>query len=199
MNDVNFLRPLVWMDYRLAIIFTVIAPLILLIWSVIKKKEAMQKLLIIYWRVASLLMITVYLMIPGWKIGFLTGIAGRILIPLTLWFWVDLNEEIRDLPKSALKLVFTSWRWAVTIYSLLGLAANSLFIDCGFSATIAQTDRCQVWLEAPQLYRNILHPKPGNEGFLGFLGACGLCIYILYLVYFLLVRLGKQGRSALEQ
>ena len=178
MNDVAFLRPLVWMDYRLAIVFTVIAPLILLIWSTTQKKEAMQKLLIIYWRVASLLMITVYLMIPGWKISFLTGIAGRILIPLTLWFWVDLNEEIRDLPKSTLKLVFTSWRWAVTIYSLLGVAANSLFIPCGLDTTTAQT---------------------ANEGFLGFLGACGLSVYILYLVYFLLVRLGKQGRSALEQ
>ena len=57
MNDVAFLRPLVWMDYRLAILFTVIAPLILLVWSFIQKKEAMQRLLIIYWRVASLLMI----------------------------------------------------------------------------------------------------------------------------------------------
>jgi len=199
MNDVTFLRPFVWMDYRLAILFTVIAPLILLLWSVLQKKEAMQKLLIIYWRVASLLMITVYLMIPGWKISFLTGIAGRILIPLTLWFWVDLNEEIRDLPKSFLKLIFTSWRWAVTIYCLLGVAANSLFIPCGLSVGAAGTAKCQVWLEAPLMYRAILHPKPGNEGFLGFLGACGLCVYILYLVYFLLVRLGKQGRSALEQ
>lgn len=199
MNDVTFLRPLVWMDYRLAILFTVIAPLILLLWSVIQKKEAMQKLLIIYWRVASLLMITVYLMIPGWKISFLTGIAGRILIPLTLWFWVDLNEEIRDLPKSLLKLIFTSWRWAVTMYCLLGVAANSLFIPCGFSADTAGTAKCQVWLEAPRMYRELLHAKPGNEGFLGFMGACGLCVYILYLVYFLLVRLGKQGRSALEQ
>ena len=199
MNDVAFLRSLVWMDYRLAIIFTVIAPLILLIWSVIQKKEAMQKLLIIYWRVSSLLMITVYLMIPGWKISFLTGIAGRILIPLTLWFWVDLNEEIRDLPQSVLKLAFASWRWAVTIYSILGVVANSLFIPCGLSASTAQTAKCQVWLEAPLMYREIFHPKPGNEGFLGFLGACALCVYILYLVYFLLVRLGKQGRSALEQ
>ncbi len=199
MNDVAFLRPLVWMDYRLAIVFTVIAPLILLLWSVIKKKEAMQKLLIIYWRVASLLMITVYLMIPGWKISFLTGIAGRLLIPLTLWFWVDLNEEIRDLPKSALKFVFTSWRCSVTIYCILWVEANSLFIPCGLDTATAQTAKCQVWLEAPLMYREILHSKPGNEGFLGFLGACGLCVYILYLVYFLLVRLGKQGRSALEQ
>ena len=31
------------------------------------------------------------------------------------------------------------------------------------------------------------------------MGAMGLTVYILYFAYFLLVRLGKQGRSALEQ
>ena len=197
MNEM--LRPLVWMDYRLALIFTVIAPLILLIWALIKRKEAIYKLLIIYWRVASLLMITVYLLIPGWKIGFFTGIASRILILLTLWFWVDLNEEIRDLPQSALKLAFTSWRWAVALYCTLGAIAKSFFLTCGFSDTALRGASCQIWLEAPQAYRALLHPDPGNEGFLGFIGAMGLCVYILYLVYFLLVRLGKQGRSALEQ
>ena len=198
MNEA-LLRPLVWMDYRLAILFTVIAPLILLIWSVWQKKEAVAKLLVIYWRVASLLMITVYLLIPGWKIGFFTGIVARISIVLTLWFWVDLNEEIRDYPQSGLKFAFTSWRWAVTLYCSLGAIAYSFFLPCGFSDSVKETASCQIWLEAPQAYRALIHPKPGNEGFLGFMGAMGLCVYVLYLTYFLLVRLGKQGRSALEQ
>ena len=51
-------RPLVWMDYRLGVLLAVIIPLVLLIWTTIAKQEAMQRLLIIYWRVASLLMIT---------------------------------------------------------------------------------------------------------------------------------------------
>lgn len=197
MNEM--LRALVWMDYRLAIIFTVIAPLVLLIWALFKRKEAIYKLLLIYWRVASLLMITVYLLIPGWKIGFFAGIASRILILLTLWFWIDLNEEIRDLPQSALKLAISSWRWAVSLYCGIGAIANSFFLPCGFSDAALRGASCQVWLEAPQVYRALFHPAPGNEGFLGFIGAMGLCVYILYLVYFLLVRLGKQGRSALEQ
>ena len=198
MNE-TLLRALVWMDYRLALIFTAIAPLVLLIWALVKRKEAIYKLLIIYWRVASLLLITLYLLIPAWEAGFLSGVAGRILIPLTLWFWVDLNEEIRDLPQSLLKLAFTSWRWAVTLYCSLGAIASSFFVPCGFSSAAQNSDFCQVWLEVPQAYRALFHAKEGNEGFLGFLGAMGLTIYLLYLAYFLLVRLGKQGRSALEQ
>jgi hypothetical protein len=198
MNEA-LLRPLVWMDYRLAFIFTAIAPLILLIWALFTRKEAIYKLLIIYWRVASLLLITIYLLIPDWKIGFLTGIASRILIPLTLWFWVDLNEEIKDFPQNALKLAFTSWRWAVTLYCSLSAIANIFVLPCGFSNTTKETAFCQVWLEIPQAYRALIHAKPGNEGFLGFMGVMGLSVYILYFAYFILVRLGKQGRSALEQ
>ncbi|MEM8675472.1 MAG: DUF3177 family protein [Cyanobacteria bacterium P01_G01_bin.67] len=194
-----WLRPLVWMDYRLGLLLAVALPLVLLIWALFQRQEAMQKLLIIYWRVASLLMITVYLLIPDWKIGFISGFAARILIAIALWFWVDLNEEIRDIPQSLLKLVFTSWRWAITAYCVLGAIAKSIFLPCGLSRSTAETAFCQVWFEAPQAYRNLLHTKPGNEGFLGFVGSVGLVIYVIYLAYFVLIRLGKQGRSALEQ
>jgi Protein of unknown function (DUF3177) len=192
-------RPLVWMDYRLGVLLTVILPLGLLIWALFQRQEAMQRLLIIYWRVASLLMITVYLLIPGWKVGFITGFAARILIAISLWFWVDLNEEIRDTRQTLLKLTFTSWRWAMTVYCTLGAIAKSFFLPCGISSSTAKTAFCQVWLEAPAAYRNFFHNKPGNEGFLGFMGSVGLVIYIIYLAYFVLIRLGKQGRSALEQ
>jgi hypothetical protein len=196
MEEVWF-RPFVWVDYRLAVLFTVIIPIILLIWSLIAKSQAIQRLLIIYWRVASLLMITVYLMIPGWKIGFLTGLSARILIPISLWFWIDLNEEIRDLPASILKLVITSWRWAVTIYSTLGAIANIYFVSCAFSPTLFPTNYCQVWLETPMRYKDLFHAN-STPGFLGFLGAVGLVFYALYFIYFICVRLGKQGRSAMD-
>ena len=194
----NVLRQLVWLDYRLAVIFAVILPLIILVWSFRKKSEAVGKLLTIYWRVASLLMITVYLMIPGWSIGFVTGLSARILIPISLWFWVDINEEIRDLPASSFKLFTTSWRWAVSIYSVLGAILSSLFLNCAGNSDLIKTYSCQVWLEPPQIYKTIFHNN-SSAGFLGFLAMLGLVFYLLYFGSFLLFRLVKQGRSALEQ
>ncbi len=191
-------RPLVWADYRLAVVFTVVLPIIILIWSLISKTESITRLLVIYWRVASLLMITVYLMIIAWPMAFLTSIAAKILIPLSLWFWVDINDEIKDLPNQGLKLVTTSWRWAITIYCSLGAIASLPFLSCSFIPGSIETPFCQVWLEAPWRYREIFHAR-SSTGFLGFLGIVALICYVLYLGYFIFFRLGKQGRSALEQ
>jgi hypothetical protein len=194
----ELLRSLVWTDYRLALLLTVLLPLILLIWALMRNIESIQRLSIIYWRVASLLLITVYLMIPSWPISFLTGLAARILIPICLWFWVDLNDEIKDLPQSSLKLVFTSWRWAITLYSSFGAIAYIPFLSCAFGAGALKTSFCQVWLEAPWSYKALFHSK-ATEDVLGFFGMMGLSIYVLYLAYFVFIRLGKQGRTALDQ
>jgi len=193
------LRSFVWMDYRLAVLFTVVLPLVLLIWAFVKKAEAMQRLLIIYWRVSSLLAITVYLMIGGFPFSFIVATAARVLIPIGLWFWADLNEEIDDQRRTPLKLAFTSWRWAVTVYCVLGVIASIPFLQCAFSREMFVSPFCQVWLDAPIGFKNFFHPKLNNEGFLGFLGIIGLIIYLLYLGYFVVFRLGKQGRTAIDQ
>jgi hypothetical protein len=126
----GILRSLVWTDYRLALLFTVLIPLILLIWAFVQKADSMVRLLIIYWRVSSLLAITVYIMIATWPISFVSGWCARILIPISLWFWADVNEDIEDQPPRPLKLAVTSWRWAVTIYSILGAIASIPFLRC---------------------------------------------------------------------
>lgn len=194
----DLLRSLVWTDYRLAVLFTVILPLILLIWALVRRAEAMQRLLIIYWRVASLLVITIYLMIGNLPVAFMTSFLARILIPLGLWFWADLNEEIHEQPQTPLKLTFTSWRWAISIYSVLGAIATVPFLQCAISKPTFATPFCQAWLEAPLVLKDTLHAKYKPE-FLGFLGITALVIYVLYFGYFVIVRLAKQGRSAVEQ
>lgn len=191
-------RPLVWMDYRLAVLFTVILPLILLFWAFIQKAQTMQRLLTIYWRVASLLMVTVYLMIPGWAFGYLSGLFARILIPVSLWFWADINEDLIDQPQRPLKFVFMAWRWAVTVYSILGAIANLPFFSCAFSDAFQQQPYCQVWLEAPQLYKEWFHSN-STSGFLGVLGMMGLVAYVASLAYFIIVRLAKEGRTAMVE
>ena len=209
MEDLWF-QPFIWTDYRLAILFTVIIPLILSIWALLKQVDAIGRLLIIYWRVSSLLLITVYLLAPGWvgentpfeafcgQLGFITALAARILIPISLWFWVDLNDEIKDLPQSFLKLMVTSWRWAITVYGSIGAMVRVPFFSCAVSQNSLETPFCQVWIQAPVGYWSIIHGD-ATPAFMGFLGLLGFSIYVLYFAYFLLIRLGKQGRSALEQ
>ncbi len=196
-NEVWF-RPLVWMDYRLGLLFTVIIPLILLLSAFVQKAEGIQRLLTIYWRVASLVAITIYLFIAALPVGFISGPIARILIPLSLWFWVDLNEEIEDQPRGALKLAFNSWRWAITIYSTLGALAQVPFLQCAVSTTVIATPFCRVWLEPPLIFKAYFHPNTSPQS-LGFFGIVGLIIYVLCLIYFVLVKLGKQGRSAIPQ
>ena len=194
----TLLRSLAWTDYRLAVLFALIMPLALSIWALGQKIPSIQRLLVIYWRVASLFMITIYLLIPVWSVGYLTGLASRILIPIALWFWIDVNDEIRDLPKSKLKLVITSWRWAMTVYCILGVIAHIPLASCAFTPSPTENTLCRAWLEAPWGYKLIFHSE-ATTGFLGFLGMSSLIVYAIYFFYFLLVRLGKQGRMALEQ
>lgn len=192
------LRSLVWLDFRLAVLFTVILPLALLIWAFVEKNEAIQRLLIIYWRVSSLLMISVYLLIGSAPVSFISSPIARVLIPISLWFWVDLNEEISEQRRSPLKLAFTAWRWAVSIYCALGVLGALPFLQCAFSRTTFDTPFCQVWAEPPLLYKQFFHAGSTPQ-FLGFLGILALGVYVLCLLYFVIFRLGKQGRSALEQ
>ncbi|MDB9522634.1 DUF3177 family protein [Dolichospermum circinale CS-1225] len=193
MTEVWF-RPYVWMDYWLELLFVLIIPIILLIWVFVQKSEAMQRLLTIYWRVASLLAISIYLMIGGFGVGFISALMARIFIPIALWFWLDINDEIEYHPQGPLKLVFTSWRWATTVYCSLGALALLPFLRCAFSANTLKTPYCSVWLEAPLVFKDYFHHK-STPAFLGFLGIVTLGFYIVYLSYFVAFKLSKYGRS----
>ncbi|MFN6179109.1 MAG: DUF3177 family protein [Dolichospermum sp.] len=193
MTEVWF-RPYVWMDYWLELLFVLIIPIILLIWVFVQKSEAMQRLLMIYWRVSSLLAISIYLMIGGFGVGFISALMARILIPIALWFWVDINDEIEYHPQGPLKLVFTSWRWATTVYCSLGALALLPFLRCAFSANMLKTPYCSVWLEAPLVFKEYFHHN-STPAFLGFLGIVTLGFYIVYLSYFVAFKLSRYGRS----
>ncbi|MEL7223629.1 MAG: DUF3177 family protein, partial [Cyanobacteria bacterium J06576_12] len=135
-------------------------------------------------------------------VGFITSLLAKILILLSLWFWADLNEEIREQPKRALNLGFNAWRWAISAYCVLSGLLQLLFIRCAFSKLALSSESCQVWREPALAYKGIFHSGDAgsdNLVFWGVLGAVALGFYGLYLGYFLCVRLARQGRSALNQ
>ncbi len=189
---------LVWTDYRLALLFAVFIPLTLLIWSWVSKAEAISLIMTIYWRVASLLAITVYLMIGGYSFSFITALVAKILILISLWFWADLNEEVREQPKRSLNLAFNAWRWAMTVYCVIGVVVQIVFLRCAFSSSLFQGEVCQTWLQPAIAFASVFHAN-FESGFLGIMGIIALVFYAVYLGYFLLVKLGRQGRSALNQ
>lgn len=195
----NWFAPLIWLDYRLAVLFTVLTPLFLLGWAWAANAEALKHLMVIYWRVASLLAITVYLMIASLPIGFISALAARLLIPLSLWYWVDLNEEIDEQAQQELGFVFKVWRWIMTLYSGIGFIAQIATLSCAFKPSEALSDIawCRAWLEPTWLYREYFHGNI-NPSFLGFFGILGLSIYVIYFIYFALTKLPRNGRLALR-
>lgn len=94
-------RTLVWLDYRLAVVFAVGLPLVLLVWAVARREGALVRLLSIYWKVASLLGISVLLLIDARPLGYVLALVAEVLVVVAVWFWVDLNEELDDLPPGA--------------------------------------------------------------------------------------------------
>ncbi len=196
--SLEWLRTLVWMDYRLAVLFYVVVPLGLLVWAWSQRARAIVTLLRIYWQVASLLMINVYLMIAALPVSFFTSVLAQVLMPVSLWFWLDVNEEIRE-RRGLLARVTHIWRWIVTWLASLGAIGMLPFLGCGLHTmkALMADDRCRVWLEAPWGYRELFH-RGTPPADLGFWGIVGLIVYGFCLAYFLLVRLAKQGRTALS-
>jgi Protein of unknown function (DUF3177) len=191
---IDLLRSLVWTDFRLAVFFSVFCPLGLLVWAIYKRAKPITHLLIIYWRVASLLAIAVYLMMGQSTIGFVAGFAALFLIPVSLWFWVDLNEEVED-RRGTLKLMMNGWRWGITIYCAIAALLQVPYLKCATSSAAVTAKECQVWLEPSLVLKSMFHAGIRPEK-LSFLAIMALVFYGLYLGYFLLFKLTKQGRSA---
>jgi hypothetical protein len=191
---IDLLRSLVWTDFRLAVFFGVLCPLGLLMWALYKRARPITHLLIIYWRVSSLLAIAVYLMMGQSPISFVAGFAALFLIPVSLWFWVDLNEEIDD-RRGTLKLIVNGWRWGITIYCAIAALLQVPYLKCAASSAAVAAKECQVWLEPPLVLKSMFHADIRPEK-LSFLAIMALVFYGLYLGYFLLFKLTKQGRSA---
>ncbi len=192
--SLEMMRTLVWTDCRLALVFMVFIPFGLLVWAIIENAQPISRLLVIYWRVASLLLITMYLMMAQVPLSFISLFLALLLIPASIWFWVDLNEEIDD-RRGKLKLALTAWRWGITLLCLISAAGLIPSLGCAGSTAAIATQQCQVWLEPAYGFAAFVHAKT-SMGRINILATLALILYGFYFGYFLLFRLSKQGRSA---
>jgi len=196
------LRGLVWMIYRLELVFAVGLPLVLLVWAAMRQEPALVRLLNLYWKVSSLLGISVLLMAAAKPMAFITATFAHLLIVVSLWFWVDLNEELDDLPPfRALPFTMRLWRWALTLLSLLGFGLSAMALGCAWGQAPAAL--CALWLEAPGQFQGVLALVLGfffggqwTAAVSGFVGYLGLAAYGVGVIQWLLVRLPRQGRLA---
>ena len=202
MPDLLLYRTLVWLDYRLAAVFAVGLPLVLLLWAAWKQERALVRLMGIYWKVASLLLITVLLLTDNRPLGYLVALLAQLLVVVSVWFWVDLNEELADLPPwRPLPFVVRAWRWGLSVFGVVGALLSARALDClrgGITRPI-----CRVWLEAPDdLHGGVarvfdfLFGGSWTGAIAAFVGYVGLVAYGVGLLQWFLVRLPKQGRVA---
>ena len=197
-------RSLVWLDVRLGVLFAVGLPLVLLVWAAIRREGAMLRLLGIYWKVASLLLIALLLLTGGRRAAFVLLVIAPLLMTAALWFWVDLNEELTDLPPwRPLPLTLRIWRWSLTLWALAGAGLAATALPC--LAGGLQRPLCQVWLEAPSGLHGVVarvfafvFGGAWTPAVAAFLGYVGLVAYVVGLLQWLLVRLPRLGRVAGE-
>ena len=197
-------RSLVWLAVRLGLLFTVGLPLVLLVWTSLRQEGALRRLLGLYWKMASLLLIALLLLTNKAPLGFALLVAAPLLLVAVLWFWVDLNEELADVPTwRGLPLTVRIWRWSLSFYALALAALASTALSCltgGLERPV-----CAAWLEAPDQLHGVLAQIFGfvfggrwTPAVAGFIGYAGLAGFAVGLLQWLLVRLPRQGRVAGE-
>ncbi len=197
-------RSLVWLDVRLGVLFAVALPLVLLAWAALRRETAVLRLMGLYWKVSSLLLIALLLLTDRRPTGFLLLVLAPPLIVAVLWFWVDLNEELADLPPwRPLPLTVRIWRWSLTFFCLFTAGFASTALAC--MGGVARLPFCPVWLEAPLGLNGIVARVFGfvfggqwTPGVAAFVGYAALAGYVVGVVQWLLVRLPRQGRIAGE-
>ena len=199
-NELSY-RTLVWLTYRLAATFALGLPLVLLVWSALRREASVLRLLTLYWKVASLMGISMLLLTDQRPLGYLTAVIAPLLMAVSVWFWVDLNEELEDLPLwRPLPLTVRLWRWALSGFAIVSVAMTATALGCMQQGGSMD---CLAWQEAPKGVHSVvetvfdfLFGGQWTEAVAAFIGYAALVAYVAGLLQWLLVRLPRQGRVA---
>ena len=179
---------LIRVDFVLATVLLVVAPLILLAASM--RRPAVRGHLLAYWRASSLLMITVYLMIDGRPGAFVAGTAALVLIPLALYYGDVLFVAGRSsLGEGPVATWFRRWRGSATLFCGASLLLAGPAIRC--VGDVEDKAFCTAWLKPPRELHRALHPSV-DPAVLGDAATVGLIIYGAYLGAFVVRGMRKR-------
>ena len=206
MNEIFFLTEpqfqlLVWLSYRIAATFAFGLPLFLFIWAKISSLSAIDRLLSIYWKVSSLYAINLLFLSGDNQLGQLISLISPILMVGSIWFWIDLNEEIDEMfIYRPISLTTIIWRWVLSFWAILNTGLHLFSWECLNSSS---GNYCDTWREIP--YNSFVTTKTiikfvlgGNwtTGFATFLAYLALTLYLIGLVQWLIMQFPKNGRFA---
>ena len=199
MNVFNQLS--IWVSFQLSIIFLIGIPVTLSFWSFKKRNKAVTKLLSIYWKVSLLFFISLLLFIGKYNYALVITNISTLLITASVWFWNDINDELREYDFSYSLITTTKiWRWTITFISL-NFFIQSLQIFSCFS--FINSDTCAIWIQpSSNLYiiiKNLFNFFFGanfTQPIAKFLGLFSLLIYILGLIQWSIIKLPKNGRNS---
>ena len=199
MNVFNQLS--IWLSFQISIIFLIGLPVTLFSWSIKKRNKAVTKLLSIYWKVSLLFFISLLLLIGKYNYALLITNISTLLMTVAVWFWNDINDELREYKFSCSLTTTTKiWRWTVTFISLNFLIQSLQNFNC-FS--FINSDACAIWLKPSSnlfiFIKNLFNFFFGanfTQPIAKFLGLFLLLIYTLGLIQWSIIKLPKNGRNS---
>ena len=206
MNEIFFLTEpqfqiLVWLSYRIAATFAFSLPLLLLIWAKISGLRSIDRLLSIYWKVSSLYAINLLFLSSDSQLGQFISFIAPMLMVGSIWFWVDLNEEIDEMyVYKPISLTTKIWRWTLSFWVILNTGLHLFSWRCLNSIS---AEYCDVWREVP--YNAFITSKiiikfilGGNwtTAFATFFAYLFLTLYLIGLIQWLIIQFPKNGRFA---
>ena len=191
----------IWLSFQLSLVFIVGIPLTLFCWSFKKKSKHITKLLTNYWKISLLFFISLILLIGKYNYALLITNISTVIMAISVWFWNDINEELREYRIShPLTTTTKVWRWSITFISLNFLIQSLNNVSC---ISFINSTVCEIWLKpATNLYWilknlfNFLFGANLSQPIAKFLGLFALFIYVLGLVQWALIKLPKSGRNS---
>ena len=194
-------QTLVWLSYRIAATFAFGLPLFLFIWARFSNSTSIDRLLSIYWKVSSLYVINILFLSGDSHLGQFISLVSPILMVTSIWFWVDLNEEIEEMFKfNPISLTTRIWRWTLSLWGILNTGLHIFSWRCLNSIN---GNYCDTWREIP--YNSFITTKIIVKFILGgnwtttlatFFAYLALILYLIGILQWLLIQFPKNGRFA---